>query len=139
MVSVQKVRKVALALPESEEKDHHGRLSFRVATRIFATIWDEARLNVMLSEAAVLTTVQQRPDACAELWWGKSLRGVQVKLKRAEEALVRDLLADAWEQKAPKRLLEERISKSKSRSPHREAMSIPRDYSPRAPENSRQP
>ena len=30
MVSVQRVRALALALPEATEQDHHGRPSFRV-------------------------------------------------------------------------------------------------------------
>jgi len=37
MVSGDKARELALALPESVEHDHHGRPSFRVAGKIFAT------------------------------------------------------------------------------------------------------
>lgn len=105
MVSPSRVRQLALALPEAVEADHHGRPSFRVGGRIFATLWDEGHMNVMLDEPGIQTAVQGDPDACEEFWWGKRLRAVHVKLDGADEALAAELLADAWEQKAPKRLL----------------------------------
>jgi len=107
MVSVQRVRALALALPEATEQDHHGRPSFRVG-RIFATIWDERHLNVMLDHDGILTAVQSRPDACSEFHWGQRLAAVHVDLDAADDPLVADLLADGWEQKAPARLLHER-------------------------------
>jgi hypothetical protein len=48
MTTIEQARRMALALPEAVEQDHHGRPSFRVAERIFATLWDELHLNVML-------------------------------------------------------------------------------------------
>ena len=35
------MKRLALALPEAVEQDHHGRPSFRVDRKIFATQWDE--------------------------------------------------------------------------------------------------
>jgi SAM-dependent methyltransferase len=105
MASHEQVRRLALALPEVVEKDHHGRPSFRVAGRIFATLWDQAHVNVMLDEPGIRTAVQAHPDVCHEVWWGKRLRAVRVDFERADETLIGELLADAWEQKAPARLL----------------------------------
>jgi hypothetical protein len=96
-----RVRQLALALPEALEADHHGRPSFRVAGRIFATLWAEDQLNVMLDEAGIRSSVQARPDICSEVWWGRHLAAVRVNLERADESTVSELLADAWEQKAP--------------------------------------
>ena len=107
MVSREQVRQLALALPATVEMDHHGRPSFRVGGRIFATLWDESHMNVVLDEPGIQTAVQGNPDACEEFWWGRRLRAVHVSLDRADEALAGDLLADAWEQKAPKRLLKD--------------------------------
>jgi hypothetical protein len=107
MVSVPRVRALALALPEATSSDHHGRPSFRVG-KIFATLWDERHLNVMLDHDGILTAVQNRPDACSEFHWGKRLAAVHVDLDAADEALVAELLADGWEQRAPARLLRER-------------------------------
>ena len=107
MVSRKQARRLALALPEAVEQDHHGRASFRVAGKIFATQWDEQHLNVMLDEAGVLTAVDAQPQACAEVWWGKRLAAVRVDLNRVDEEMLANLLADAWEGKAPKRLLDD--------------------------------
>ena len=51
MVSTDEARRLALSLPDAVEQDHHGRPSFRVAGRIFATLWD--------------------PDLLADAWEGK--------------------------------------------------------------------
>jgi hypothetical protein len=99
-------RRLALAPPEAVEQDHHGRPSFRVGGKIFATLWTDRQMNVMLDEPGILTAVQSHPDACAELHWGKRLAAVKVDLDQADADLLADLLADAWERRAPKRLLE---------------------------------
>jgi hypothetical protein len=41
------------------------------------------------------------------VWWGKRLAAVGVNLLHADPDLLHDLLTDAWEQKAPSRLLGE--------------------------------
>ena len=105
MVSRERARQLALALPEVVEQDHHGRPSFRVGGRIFATQWDDDHLNVMLDEGGVLTAVGAHPGTCAEVWWGKRLAAVRVDLGRVDAETLAGLLADAWEGKAPKRLL----------------------------------
>jgi hypothetical protein len=105
VVSVEEARALALALPEAVEADHHGRPSFRIAGKIFATLWDEEHVNVMVDPDGIRTAVQARGDACAERWWGKRLAAVQVSLPHADVALLSELLADAWERRAPKRLL----------------------------------
>lgn len=104
MVSQRQARSIALGLPEAVEQDHHGRPSFRVAGKIFATLWDEDHMNVMLDEGGILTAVQSQPEACEGFWWGKRLRAVSVNLQRAGADALSDLLADAWEGKAPRRL-----------------------------------
>lgn len=108
VMSCEQIRELALALPEVVERDHHGRPSFRVAGRIFATLWDECHVNVMLDETGIRTAVQAAQASCQEFWWGKRLRAVQVDLSRADAVLASELLADAWQQKAPPRLLKER-------------------------------
>ena len=104
MLSVADARRVALALPEAVEQDHHGRPSFRVAGKIFATLWDEDHMNVMIDEPGILTAVEAHPRVCAEVWWGRRLAAVRVELGAAGEQLLADLLSDAWERKAPARL-----------------------------------
>jgi hypothetical protein len=99
VISTDQARRAALALPDAIEQDHHGRPSFRVRGRIFATLWDAEHMNVMVDEPGIHTAVQAHPEVCAEVWWGKRLAAVRVDLQRADEGLLRDLLADAWERK----------------------------------------
>lgn len=96
---------LALALPETAQADHHGCPSFRVNGKIFATLPAPAHMNVMLDEPGIRTAVHAHPDSCAERWWGKRLAAVQVDLERADPALLSELLTDAWEGKAPARLV----------------------------------
>jgi hypothetical protein len=104
VLTAQQARALALELPETVEQDHHGRPSFRVGGKIFATLWDEQHMNVMLDEAGILTAVQADPKMCAERWWGKRLAAVSVRLSRASSSALAELLADAWEGKAPARV-----------------------------------
>jgi len=92
MVSVDEARGLALGLAEASEQDHHGRPSFRVAGRIFATLWDEHHMNVMVDEAGILTAVQAQPEAYSEVWWGKRLAAVRVDLRRVTAEGLTDLL-----------------------------------------------
>jgi len=105
MVSEKQARQLALALPEAVEQDHHGRPSFRVAGKIFATLWDEDHMNVMLDEGGILTAVESDRETFEEVWWGKRLTAVRVDLRCADGQMLAELLSDAWEGKAPKRLL----------------------------------
>jgi hypothetical protein len=102
-VSPDDARRLALALPEATEQDHHGRPSFRVRGKIFATLWDERHMNVMVDEAGIHTATEARPDVCREMWWGKRLAAVQVDLEGADEPLLAELLEDAWEGKGGRR------------------------------------
>ena len=70
-VSPAEARAVALSLPEAVEQDHHGRPSFRVGGKIFATLWTDERMNVMLDEGGILTAIDSAPGACEHVWWGK--------------------------------------------------------------------
>jgi len=90
---------MALELPETVKQDHHGRPSFRVAGKIFATLWDADHMNVMVDEPGILTAVAEHPQACSEVYWGKRLAAVRVDLDVADVDLVEGLLEDAWETK----------------------------------------
>ena len=98
-MTAEDARRLALALPETVEQDHHGRPSFRVAAKIIATIWDERTMNVMLDEAGIRTATAEHPEWCAERYWGKRLAAVAVDLPTAPERELRELLTDAWEGK----------------------------------------
>jgi hypothetical protein len=100
------VRRLALALPESVEQDHHGFPSYRVGGKIFATQPDPDHLHVMVDESAIREAVAEDPVACAEQWWGKRLACLRVTLDLAEVDQIGELLTDAWERKAPRHRVE---------------------------------
>jgi hypothetical protein len=106
VVSCERARELALSLAEAVEQDHHGRPSFRVATKIFATQWDEDHMNVMLDEGGIRTAIQRDPNTFEEVWWGGRLTAVRVDLRRVDAGTLRDLLEEAWELRAPSRLRE---------------------------------
>ena len=97
MVTADEARRLALALPGAVDQDHHGRPSFRVNRKIFATLWDADHMNVMLDEGGILTVVQAYPDVCEEVWWGRRLAAARVTLELAQEDFLADLLEQAWE------------------------------------------
>lgn len=97
MTSPQQARELALALAGAIEADHHGRPSFQVGGRIFATLWDAEHMNVMLDHDGILTAVAAHPEACAERWWGKRLAAVSVQLAAVSPDLLGELLTDARE------------------------------------------
>ncbi len=98
-VSPDEARALALALPDAVEQDHHGKPSFRVGGKIFATLWSDERMNVMLDEGGILTALDTHPDSCEPVHWGKRLAAVGVMLADADRELLGDLLEDAWESK----------------------------------------
>ena len=99
MITTEQARQLAVGLPDAVEQDHHGRPSFRVMKRIFAMLWDERHMNVMLDEPGIMTAVADHPGECSEVYWGKRLAAVRVDLDAADSALLGELLADAWEGK----------------------------------------
>jgi hypothetical protein len=95
-VTPDEVRAAALAFPGATERDHHGFPSFRTSRRVFATLPDDEQLRVMLSEEDIRAAVAEWPEWCEELWWGKKLSAVRVRLPDCDPVVVTELLEDAW-------------------------------------------
>ena len=104
-MNLDAARRLALALPEATEQDHHDMSSFRVRGKIFATVPDEHHLRVMVDEDHIRAVATAHPRVCEEFYWGTRLSCVVVDLRRASKALVDELLTDAWARKAPKALV----------------------------------
>jgi hypothetical protein len=101
VVSAERVRRLALALPGAAVQEHHGRPSFRVAGRIFATLWDARHLNVMLEPARIEALASDREGVCLPVWWGRRLAALQIDLDRATMGLVERALEEAWRRRSP--------------------------------------
>jgi hypothetical protein len=101
VVDPDEARAMALALAGATEQDHHGRPSFRVQGKIFATLWSATALNIMLGDDLILAAVATTPEVCSPRYWGKRLAAVRVDLEVADAELVRDLLQTAWSERTP--------------------------------------
>jgi hypothetical protein len=108
-------RRMALALPEAEEREHMGHPDFRVGGKIFATLGypDQSWAMVKLKPADQARLYEAEPDVFVPFngAWGRQ-GATKVVLKAAKMASVRRALADAWRNVAPKRL----VQKSKARA-----------------------
>jgi hypothetical protein len=93
-------RRIALSFESAVEHDHYGRPSFRVNGKIFATLWSEQQLNVMLPGDRIEQVVADEPERCEPVHWGKRLAAVRVHLLKTDEPLVEALLAEAWQRRA---------------------------------------
>jgi len=101
-------RKLALSLPETEERQHMDHPDFRVAGKVFATLGypDKKSGMVKLAPEDQHNFSKDFPDAFVPVKgaWGR--RGAtHVHLKAAKKETVRKALAAAWRVMAPKRLL----------------------------------
>jgi hypothetical protein len=101
-------RKIALSLPETEERAHMDHPDFRVAGKIFATLGypDKTRAMVKLSPEQQHYFSRDYPEAFIPVKgaWGR--RGAtSVHLKAAKKEALSQAIQAAWRNTAPKRLL----------------------------------
>jgi hypothetical protein len=100
------VRRIAMSLPESEERETWGTPTFRVRNKIFAMfaeggseVWiksthDEQRALIAMEPSTFFHPAYVGPSG----WVG-------VRFTRADRAEVEELLVEAWRMTAPKRLV----------------------------------
>jgi hypothetical protein len=101
-------RKIALSLPETEERSHMSHPDFRVAGKIFATLGypDKSRGMVKLSPEDQHNFSKDHPDAFIPVkgTWGR--RGAtSVHLKAAKKDVLEKAIQAAWRFNAPERLV----------------------------------
>ena len=105
-MKLSEIRNHALSLPKVTEEPHFDLSSFRIHGKIFATITpDERHLRVFIGEQDRERVIAIDGANFEKLWWGKKVMGLRVHFRQADQALVKELLKQAWRRKAPKRLL----------------------------------
>jgi hypothetical protein len=100
--NLERFRIIAQSFAGVVELDHFGRSSFRVNEKIFATVWDENHVNIMLAPVRIVEMVHDNPKVCKEFYWGRQLRCLSVDLRLASGKLLSDLLGEAWDRKRKK-------------------------------------
>ncbi len=98
-------RRLALILPEAEEKSHFGKADFRVRDKIFAGFNDKGRAYVKLVPEQQEMLVAAEPLLISPIpgGWGKKGWTLVDHIK-GDEALLKSILLMAWKNVAPKSL-----------------------------------
>ena len=107
MLTRDDVRRIALAQPEAYEADHHGMPSFRVGKKIFCTIHqDHPRAMLKLDPEDQRNLSEAHPGVIEPVpgYWGRN-GSTFIWFETVEAGRFADLMAMAWAQVAPKRLL----------------------------------
>ena len=104
-MTADQFRRIALSLPDVEERSHMGHPDFRVKGKVFATLGhpDDGWGMVKLTPAQQRMYVEAAPKAFmpAKGAWG--LQGsTMVRLKAARADAVREAMASAWDARARK-------------------------------------
>ncbi len=96
MIGEDRVRRLATRLPEVTEKPSYGTPAFYVAGRIFARLREEP---------GVLVCWRASPDDREILLQADPEKFFTTDHFRRHASVLAELLAEAWEARAPKRLL----------------------------------
>ena len=116
MITIDQVRKIALSLPEVEEKPHFHLKSFRVNNKIFATIHaDKSYIMVTLTpvDQSVFCSFNKEMIFPVPGGWGRK-GATFIDLKKVKRSMLVDALTTAWKTKVPAKLVEKHFGKEKS-------------------------
>ena len=108
MVSIDIFRSLALSFPETVELPHFDLASFRVKKKIFATLSEEkqrAMLKLSLVDQSVFCSFDQTIIYPVPGGWGKT-GATYFELRKIKKEMVKDALAQAYCNVAPKVLAE---------------------------------
>lgn len=109
MTTAGEMRKLALAMPEVEERSHFEQPDFRVAGKIFAGLSRDAKQGTLkLTPEIQASVVGARSGATAfepaAGAWGRS-GWTKVDLARVDRSTLAELVVEAWRIVAPKALV----------------------------------
>jgi hypothetical protein len=98
-------RRLAHALPETEEKSHFGKADFRVRNKIFASLPDAATGVVKLTPELQEMMMAAEPSIFRAVKGGWGRQGwTQITLAEADAETLASALRTAWRNVAPKSL-----------------------------------
>lgn len=118
MITSKDVRRLALALPETEESAHMGHPDFRVRTKIFATLSEkEDRAVLKLSPDEHTALVESQPEVFLSTGgWSKN-GWTSVVLRKVPVGVFCDLLVESWRRTAPRKLVADFDAKEDEKAP----------------------
>lgn len=106
MISGDEVRRLALSLPEAEERETWGHPTFRVRDKIFATLSPDGSVGgVKASPQEQALLLSSDPETFSMADYVGRYGWVTVKLATVDPEVMRGIVVDAWRRTAPKRLV----------------------------------
>jgi hypothetical protein len=109
VTTFEDVRRIALALPEVEEKlTWETDITFRIRDKIFAIGGEGAdRVSIKASLETQAELLEMDPETFAKSAYVGRFGWITVDLDRVDPDLLASLLREAWRRSAPKRLAAE--------------------------------
>ncbi len=104
-MTAEELRAFALSMPEAEERETWGDLTFRVRNKIFVvTSGDPPAASVKASPVDQQALIDMDPSTFLMSSYVGRFGWVTVQLASVEPDIMRELVVDAWRRTAPKRL-----------------------------------
>ena len=106
MVSIETVRQLALAFPETDEHPHFERKAFRVKKKIFATLSEKdmnVSLKLSLHDQSVFCAFDPTVIYPVPGGWGR-MGFTLVNLKKVKKSMFKDALTIAYCNVAPPKI-----------------------------------
>jgi hypothetical protein len=107
MATEEQVRRIALSLPETQERPSYGTPGFRVADRLFARLREDGESLVIwvADEGEKQSMLQADPDKFFTTTHYDGHPSVLVRWSLVDQDELTELLTEAWRIRAPKRVL----------------------------------
>jgi hypothetical protein len=103
MISIATARKLALSLPEAEEKSHFETPDFRVKNKIFASLHEHKHLMMVklsIIDQSVFCAFDKEIIYPVPGGWGRQ-GATFINLKKVKKTMLIDALTTAWKNTAP--------------------------------------
>lgn len=106
MISIERVRQMAMLLPEVVELPHFHLSSFRIKKKIFATLWiKESRVMLKLSLVSQSVYCSYNPTIFFPVPGGWGLKGATfVDLLNVDENIFKEALQTAYNETVTKKI-----------------------------------
>nr|BFE61810.1 hypothetical protein GCM10020063_063360 [Dactylosporangium thailandense] len=102
-VSVDEALRMVLLLPEVDQRQHGNHLGFRIRDRAFAYLCaDDLTMLVKATREEQAALVEDDPRAYKKARASGRIGWVQVRLRKAHEDELADLITEAWRMTAPR-------------------------------------
>jgi hypothetical protein len=107
MATEDEVRRIALSLPETQERPSYGTPGFRVADRLFARLREDGESLVVwvADEGEKQSLLRSDPDKFFTTTHYDGHPSVLVRWSRLDVGELTELLTEAWRIRAPNRVL----------------------------------